>query len=59
MDNHLLSYYIGITIIFLMNLAIVFSIVPSKSSIYYAFINISGAFCIAYYFMHKEGFISF
>jgi len=59
MDIHLVSYYIGIFIVFLSNIYVVIYKPSYKTIIYNAYINILGAFLIAYYFMHKEEFIKF
>lgn len=59
MDIHLVSYYIGICIVFLSNIYVLIYKPSYKTIIYNAYINILGAFLIAYYFMHKEGFIKF
>ena len=60
MDKHLISYYIGIFIIFLSHVYMIFN--PNQTSnnlINHSILNLGGAFMIAYYFMHKENFIYF
>lgn len=59
MDIHLVSYYVGIFIIFLSNIYVLIYTPSYKMMIYNAYVNILGAFLIAYYFIHKEGFIKF
>jgi hypothetical protein len=53
MEIHLISYYIGIFIIFGCNAYIIFKS-KDKDMINYSWLNILGAFLIAYYFMDKE-----
>ncbi len=59
MDIHLLSYYIGIFIVFFSHIYMLLSKTSYKMAMYHAYLNIFGALLIAYYFMHKEGFIHF
>lgn len=60
MDVHLISYYIGIFIVFFSQVFILFNNSISKVMItFYAYLNIFAAFLIAYYFMNKEKFIKF
>lgn len=59
MDIHLISYYIGIFIVFFSQIYILLTNTGSKTVTYYAYINILGASLIAYYFMNKEKFIYF
>lgn len=59
MDIHLISYYIGISIVFFTNLYILFNLPSPKTISYYAYVNLLGAVFIAYYFMYKEEFIDF
>jgi hypothetical protein len=55
MNTHLLAYYIGIAIVFVSHIYIV----ATSGINSHAAINLLGASLIAYYFMHKEGFIKF
>ena len=61
MDIHLISYYIGIFIVFFTHLLML--VLPEwskKISMHmHAYLNIFAVFLIAYYFMNKEKFISF
>lgn len=59
MNLHLISYYIGIFIIFFSQIYILVTNPSPKMIPYYAYLNIFGAFLIAYYFMNKEKFIYF
>lgn len=59
MDIHLLSYYIGIFIVFFSNIFLLMYSKSYKIITYHAYLNIIGAFLIAYYFMNKEKFIKF
>jgi len=59
MDIHLISYYIGICIVFFSQIYILLTNTGPKTITYYAYINILGAMLIAYYFMNKEKFIYF
>jgi hypothetical protein len=53
MEIHLISYYIGILIIFFTNLYIIFNN-KDQTVINYSYLNIFGALLIAFYFMDKE-----
>ena len=55
MDKHLIFYYIGIAIVFFTHIQILMGNLSST----HALLNIFAGLCIAYYFMHKEGFIRF
>jgi hypothetical protein len=59
MDIHLLSYYIGIFIVFFSHIFLLIYNKSYKIITYHAYLNIIGAFLIAYYFMNKEKFIKF
>jgi len=56
MNIHLVFYYIGIAIIFLSHS---YMVVKMPSMRNHGLLNLFAAFCIAYYFMFKEGFIHF
>lgn len=58
MDKHLISYYIGIAIIFGTHTFMLMKD-GGPASNNHAIINLIGAILIAYYFMNKEGFIKF
>jgi len=58
--EHITFYYIGISIVFLTHLYMLFN--PEMNMVtgfIHALINLMAGAFIAYYFMHKEGFISF
>ncbi len=55
-DVHLVSYYIGISIVFLTHIFMLFQM-PSMRM--HSLINLLGAVMIAYYFMARERFIGF
>lgn len=55
MEQHLVSYYIGIAIIFITHIYLL----ANGAMKLHSLINLVGALCIAYYFMHKEGYISY
>ena len=59
MDIHLVSYYIGIFIIFFSNIFLLMYNKSYKIIMYHAYLNIIAALLIAYYFMNKEKFIKF
>jgi hypothetical protein len=59
MDLHLVSYFIGIFIVFASHLSMVLSSNTSISMRNHAYLNLFAAACIAYYFMNKEGYIHF
>ena len=56
LEIHLISYYIGIAIIFLSH---IYMIVKMPTMRIHAIINLIAAIMIAYYFMHREDFIQF
>jgi hypothetical protein len=53
MEIHLVSYYIGILIIFFTNLYIIFNN-KDQTVINYSYLNIFGTLLIGFYFMDKE-----
>lgn len=59
MDIHLVSYYIGIFIVFFSHIYMLISRTSYTMMVYHSYLNIFGALLIAYYFMHKEAFITF
>ena len=60
MDGHLISYYIGIFIVFFSHLhMLVFPNKPLMSIAHHVYANLLAAVLIAYYFMSKERFIKF
>lgn len=60
MDKHLISYYIGIFIIFSSHIYMIFNPYQTSSNIIkHSVLNLAGASMIAYYFMYKENFIYF
>ena len=59
MEIHLISYYIGILIIFITNILILIYNKSYNIVNVYVYFNIFGAFLIAYYFMYKEKYIKF
>lgn len=58
MDIHLFSYYLGISIIFIMHTLLLVrpGIIEPKIT---SSVTLCAALCIAYYFMNKEKFIQF
>jgi hypothetical protein len=60
MEQHLLAYYIGILIVFGSHFyMLMYPDMPLTSPHVHSYVNILAATLIAYYFMHKENFISF
>jgi len=58
MNIHLVSYYLGIFIIFATHIWMLFSS-SSNSMRIHSLLNLMAACFIAYYFMNKEKFIKF
>jgi len=58
MDIHLISYYLGIFIVFVSHIYMLFD-KPSDVMKIHSYINLIAGVFIAYYFMNKEGFIEF
>ena len=59
MDLHLISYYIGITIVFLSHVFMLIKPLPMNAMNTHAVLNIVAGLLIAYYFMNKERYIKF
>ena len=62
MDLHLHFYFIGITILFVINGAVLLYRSGGRYAGFpnpLAVINFFAGLCIAYYFMHREGYIRF
>lgn len=57
MEKHLIFYFIGIAIVFLTHAMMLVKNLPSINT--HAAVNLFAASCIAYYFMHREGYIRF
>lgn len=58
MDQHLIAYYIGIFIVFASHIYLL-SISKNSVMIQHSYVNLTAALLIAYYFLHKEGFVKF
>ena len=58
MDIHLVSYYIGIFILFGSHLYTIFNS-DNQDMLNHSYANIFAAMLIGYYFMNKEKFIDF
>lgn len=57
---HLISYYIGIFIVFFTHIYMLISpSMTTKQVRLHAGLNIFAALCIAYYFTNREGYIKF
>jgi tRNA C32,U32 (ribose-2'-O)-methylase TrmJ len=56
MNIHLLAYFIGITILFLSH---AYMLVKMPSMRDHSILNLVAASLVAYYFMHREGYIRF
>ena len=59
MEKHLVSYYIGIFIVFASHLYMLFNPTLPPMSLGHIYINLFASFAIAYYFMFKENMIFF
>ena len=61
MDLHLISYYIGIFVVFASHIYLLTMSNGISSDIMqmHSYANLMAASLIAYYFMNKEGFIKF
>ena len=60
MQIHLISYYIGILIVFVSHLFVL--VYPTQKLVsmkVHSYVNILAAFLIAYYFMWRENYIKF
>lgn len=58
MNIHLISYFIGIFIVFMTHIYLLFMSSSNEMKIH-SILNIIGACMIAYYFMNKEKYIKF
>jgi hypothetical protein len=56
---HLISYYIGILIVFISHIYMLAVGVKSSNMNTHAWLNLFAVLCIAYYFTNKEKMISF
>ncbi len=61
LDIHLISYYIGISIIILTHVWLIFLVknMGRNDVMWHSIVNIIAIILIAYYFLFKEGFIKF
>ena len=59
MDHHLISYYIGILIVFGTHIFMLVKGMKPDQVNAHASINLIGGILIAYYFMNKENYIKF
>jgi uncharacterized MnhB-related membrane protein len=58
-DQHLISYYIGITIVFASHVYLLSEKKLDNKLVAHGVVNLVAAMLIAYYFLHKEQFIKF
>ena len=58
MNYHLISYYAGILIVFFSHIYTLLN-KPTDMMMYHSYVNIFASLLIAYYFMNREGYISF
>jgi len=58
MDKHLISYFAGISIVLASHIYFLAKS-PSEEMKMHSYANIAGALLIAYYFMSREGYISY
>jgi hypothetical protein len=56
MEKHLIFYFLGIAIVFVSH-GLMLAYSPAMRT--HSLINLFAATCIAYYFMHREGYIRF
>ncbi len=54
MEQHLLSYYLGIMLIIINSITLMFAGLTTSMTRFIGVINIIGFMMIAYYFMNKE-----
>lgn len=61
MDLHLISYYIGIFVVFASHIYLLTmkDVMTNDIMKVHSYANLMAALLIAYYFMNKEGFIKF
>lgn len=61
MDLHLISYYIGIFVVFASHIYLLTmkNVMSGDILQMHSYANLMAALLIAYYFMNKEGFIKF
>lgn len=59
MDRHLVTYYIGIALVFITHVYLLTKANTSQEMQIHSLINLFAGLCIAYYFMNKEGYIAF
>lgn len=59
MDRHLISYYIGILIVFITHIYMIVKERDDPKMLSHSVVNLFAGLFIAYYFTHKEGYIKF